>query len=809
MGTYFQDAVFSFRFLRRHRSFTFIAALTIALGIGANTVVFTVVHALLIKPLPLREPERLVLVHERDLVRGVTYDACSARMFLALREQNEVFDQLTAWYERTTNVSAADAPLQVQAWQTTSDFFLATGLQPVLGRGFLPEETLVGNPGKVVVIGNRFWRREFNSNRDVIGRSILVDDLPATIVGVMPPNEEWLDVDLLMPLPPYVTDQKDRRILAVAGRLKRGQSFESAETHLQKIAAGVHPEFRVEQSEMSVVLVRFDRLVIDRNARFLIGLLGGAVVFVLLIACVNLTNLLLARAVGRRREMAIHAATGCERVGLIRRFLIESVMVAMVGGAFGALLALWGVDMLRTFGAGHITRLDSMGVGVTALVFTGILALLSGAAAGIFPAIQASRTDVVEALKEAGESGFGRPGRHGLRGVLVVVEVALSLALLISAGLLLRSAARVARVDPGFQTAGRVVVTVNLPRTRYEPDAKVIQFWRPLLDRIRALPGVISATATSDRWLEGQRIMDFDSDGQAETPPRVSVANVRTVTPGYFKTMGIRILDGRDFSSDDWKTIDGTLPGGAPFVTLVSKSMAQRLWPGERAIGKRIRPVVGNERPWCTVIGLVDDVRQGSLTETPRPFFYLPEFQFAWTRMYLVAHVSKDISEVVPAIQNAVSALDPGIPVNEVVALDNLRIDSQYVPRAVTFLITAFAVAAMALAAVGVYGLVAYAVAQRTHEIGIRIALGARPANIVRLVLRQGLILILVGEAAGLILALIFTAPLGSQLYELSPTDPWTYLASTVFLLLVALAACVVPAWRAARVDPAYALRAE
>jgi predicted permease len=809
MRTFLRDAILSHRFLRRRPGFTIMAALTIALGIGANTAVFTVVHALLIERLPLREPDRLVVICEKDLVRGITSEACSTRMFLAMLEQRDVFAQLAGWYERATNVTVADSPLQVQAWQTTADFFPTMGLQPVLGRSFYPEETPVGNPGNVVVIGNRFWHQQFGSDREVLGRTILVDDIPSTIVGVMPPNEQWLDIDLLMPIPPYVTDMQDRRILSVVGRLKPAQTLETAQAQLQKVAAGVHPEYRAERSEVSVVLVPLDRVVVNRNARLIIELLGGAVVFVMLIACVNLANLLLARAVGRRRELAIHAAVGAGRFGLVRRLLTESIMVTMLGGAIGILLELWGIDVLRSFSAGHIPRLDSMGMNGMVLGFTFVLAFISGVAVGLFPAIPASRTNIVEALKEATESGFGGPERRGLRGTLVIIEVALALALLISAGLLLRSAARVSRVDPGFQTSGRVAVSVNLPRTRYEPDALVLQFWRPLLAQVRALPGIISATGTSDRWLEGSRVMEFDVENQSGTPPRIPIACVRTVTPGYFRTMGIRILDGRDFSDDDWRTIDGTLPGGAPFVTLVGKTMAQKLWPGERAIGKRIRPVVGNDRPWCTVIGVVDDVRQGSLTEPPTPFFYLPEFQFAWTKMYLVAHVSPDVSTVVPAIRAAVSSLDRSIPVNEVVSLDHLRIDSQYVPRAVTLLILIFAVVAVALAAIGVYGLVAYSVARRAHEFGVRIALGASSSDIIRLVVRQGFKLILTGEAAGLILALIFTAPLGSQLYEISPTDPMTYLIIAVFLLAVGIAACVVPAWRASKVGPARALRAE
>ncbi len=809
MSTIFQDIVFSHRFLKSRPGFTIAAALTLALGIGANTIVFSVVHALLLKPLPLEEPERLVAVNEKDPLHGLLFNTCSTRMFLTLREHDDVFAHLTAWYERNTNVGGLNRPLQVVAWQTTADFFAAMGLRPAIGRGFYPEETVVGNPRDVVVLGNRFWRQQFAADPGIVGRTILVDDRSTTIVGVMAPNEQWLDADLLMPLPPYVTNTPDRRILFVVGRLKPGLTLAAAQAYLQGITSGVNPEFHAGQSVTTAGLTPLDQLLVDRDARRIVALLGGAVLIVLLIACVNLASLLLARAVGRRREIAIHTAVGARPCRLMRRLVTESIMLAALGGAMGVLLAVWGVDVLRNFGAGHIPRLDAVGIHGATLLFTAALTFITGLAAGLVPAIQASRPNVAEALKEATESGFGAPKRHGLRGTLVVIEVALALALLISAGLLLRSAARVAHVDPGFQTDGRVAITVNLPRTRYEPDATVLQFWRALLERVRAMPGVRSAAGTSDRWLVGQRIMEFDVENQAESTTRLPVAQVRTVTPGYFKTLGIRILEGRDFSDADWATIDGTLPGSAPFVSLVSESFARRQWPGERALGKKFRPVVGNDRPWCTVIGVVSDLRQAALTEPPRPFFYLPEFQFAWTRLYLVAHVSGDAQAILPGILEAVSALDPNVPVNEVVSLDALRDDSQYVPRAITFLVVIFAILALALAGIGVYGLLAYSVARRRHEFGVRITLGAGPGDIIRLVVGQGLRLTLTGLVAGLPLAYIFTALLEAQLFEVSPTDPLTYTMVAAFLLLVAFIACLVPAWRATRVDPWRAFRAE
>ena len=809
MSSLLQDVLFSHNSLKRRPGFTITAALTVALGICANAALFSVIHALLIRPLPLREPERLVLVQEKDEVRGTISGACSLRMFLALRERNECFTHITAWYERDANVGGLEVPLQVVARQTTADFFAAMGLDPTMGRGFSAEEAEVGHPLDVAVIGHRLWRQQFGADPAAIGKTILVDDRPTVILGVMPPGEQWLDADLVMPLPPYVTNMPDRSMLTVVGRLKPGQTIEAAQSHLQGIAAVVRPEFEAAQSDITVILIRFDQLVVQGDTRRILALLSGAAALVLLIACVNLAHLLLARSIGRRREIAIQMAIGAGRFHIVRQLLTEAVMISALGGALGVLLALWGVDVLRSFGADHIPRLDAVGIYGATLLFAAALALVSGLATGLLPAIQASRPKVGEALKEATESGFGSPARHGLRGTLVVIEVALALALLISAGLLLRSAARIARVDPGFQTAGRVAITVNLPRTRYEPDALVLQFWRALLARVRDLPGVISATGTSDRWLVGQRAMVFDADNPSGERPRIPFANVRTVTPGYFKTLGIRILDGRDFSDQDWATTDGTLPGGAPYVALVSETLARRQWPGERAIGRKIRPIAGNDRPWCTVIGVVSDVRQVSLTDPPRPFFYLPEFQFAWTRLYLVADISGDPKTVVPAIQAAISALDSTLPVHEVVSLDTLRADSQYVPRAITLLVVIFAVLALLLAAVGVYGLLAYSVARRSHEFGVRIALGAGPGDVIRLVLRQGLTLALAGELAGLPLALLLSTPLGTRLYEVSPTDPLTYVVVAVFLLLVALAACLIPAWRATRVVPSAALRAE
>jgi len=810
MGTVLQDAVFSHRFLRSRPGFTIAAALTLALGIGANTVVFSVLHALLLKPLPLHEPDRLVVVNERDPARAVTYSHSSARMFLALRERNEVFTGVTAWYERETNIGGLDQPLLVTAWQTTAEFLPVMGLTLELGRGFRQDETLIGSPRDVVVLGHRFWTQSLGADPAAVGREIRVDDRPTVIIGVMRATEQWLDdADVLMPLPPYVTNMMDRRILTTVGRLKPGQTIDGALANLDAIAAGVKSEYRAEGAKAAVDLRPLHDVVVDPGARAIIATLSVAVVLVLLIACANIANLLLGRAVGRQREVAIHTALGAGRWRLVRRLLTESLMLSALGGAAGLLIAFWGIDLLRTFAAGRINRIDAVGLHGAALLFTACVTTGTGILAGLVPAIQTTRPNLSEALKEASGGGFGDPQRQTWRRTLVVIEVALALALLTAAGLLLRSVMRVSGVDPGFQLAERVAITVNLPRTRYEPDASVLHFWRPLLDRVRGLPGVVSAMGTSDRWLTDRRLVEFDVEGQTGDRPRVPAAYCRTVTPGYFKTMGIRLLDGREFTDDDWLTFDGTAPGGTPCAVMVSESLVTPQWPGERAVGKRLRPIVGNQRPWCTVIGVVSDVRQTSLAETPGPFLYLPEYQFAWPRLYLVVHVPGGLEPVLPSIRDAVWSLDSSVPVNEVVPLDGMRTEALFLDRGVTILVVIFAVVALSLAAIGVYGLLAYSVARRTQELGVRIALGATPGEVRRMVIREGLTLTLTGEAIGLPLALLFTAPLRGQLYQLSTADPATYSGVAGFLLLVALAACLVPAWRATRINPAAALRAE
>jgi len=809
--TLFQEIAISHRFLTSRPGFTLTAALTLALGIGANISIYSVYHAVLLEPLPLSAPDRLVSVAEGNIARGVTYGACSQRTYTELAKRGDVFSGVTAFYSRIANLGGLEEPLTVTSWQTNAAFFSTLGLNLAAGRGFHAEETRPGSPSDVAVLGNGLWRREFGSDPGVLGRVIRVDDTPVTIVGVMPQAEEWLDADLLVPFQPIVTDFQSRRMLGVIARLQPGITAERAAVMVQSTSAALAEEFPPTHGGWRVVLRPFADSVVGADTRRLLFLMGCAVTVVFIVACANLANLLLARAVGRRHEIAIHSALGAGRIRLARRMLTESVMLAVVGGCAGLLVALWAVDLFRVFGAGEVPRIDRLAMGWHALGFAALISLLAGLAAGFVPALHASGAAPIGALKEAGSGTPGCSDRHGVRSVLVVAQIALSIALLTGAILVGRSVLLASRVDPGLEVANRFAVTVNLPPTTYPTSTTVIEFWRTLFPRLDAIPGVKNAAATSDRWLlAGRRIVEYDVEGEEGVNRRVPAAELRTVTPGYFRTLGIPVIKGRVFDDDDRGATDAPPDERGKFVVVVSKTLAARQWPGEDAIGKRIRPNVGNAVSyWSTVIGIVDDIRQSALTEMPAPTVYLPEYQYAWRRLFLLIQADGTLESVLPSVRKAIAGVDSRLPVDDVVSLDSLKHQSLSLGRSVTFVLLAFAAMAVFLAAVGVNGVIGYSVACRKHEFGVRIAMGAGSSDIVRLVLRRGIRLALIGEAIGIILALALGISLRTMLFEISPVDPVTHACVAVFVLIVALAACLVPAWRATRVDPARALRTE
>jgi len=809
--TLLQDAAYSHRFLASRPGFTLAAALTLALGIGANTAVFSVLRSVLIRPLPIARPDRVVLVHEIDADRGVSYNSCSQRLFLAARDRADVFQSMSAYYGRIANFQGGGQLVTVNAAQTDAAFFDVTGFVPAVGRAFSPDETRAGAPGPVAILGHGFWTRRFGADPAVVGRVIRIDDEPMAVIGVMPATEGWMQADVYLPLQPVVTVSQSRRILRVTARLREGVSIEKANQALAIVAEGIGEEWPELHRGWTARAIPFRDFVVGPDTRRLLAVLAGAVLLVLLMACANLASLLLARAVGRRREIAIHAALGAGRIRLVRRVLTEALMLAALGAGGGVLIALWAVDAFRRFGAGRIPRLDGTVVDGTVLAFAAGLAIVTGLVAGLIPAIQSSRAPVGEALKEAGGSGTAGATRQRLRTVLVIGQVALAASLLTGAALLMRSLARAATVDPGLETANRYAITVNLPPTSYEMDDRVVSFWRTVLEGVREVPGVVAASATSDRWLlAGRRIVQYEVEGDAEMNRRVPVAELRTVTPGYFETLGIPVLEGRTFADSDAGTVQTPGEKRMPFVVLVSRTLAARQWPGESAVGKRIRPRVGdNEAFWSIVIGVVDDIRQSAVTESPVPAVYLPEYQYAWLRLFLLVHAEPDPAATFAPVRAAIAAVDPTVPTDDLLPLPELLADSLAVERSTTIVLTVFAVVAVLLAAVGVYGLLAYAVTCRTQEFGMRMALGATRGDLLRLIVGEGFRLALRGVVIGIPIAFVLAGSLRAMLFEVSPNDPLTYAAVAGLLLVVAVAACLAPGWRATHVDPAAALRAE
>jgi len=807
----FQDAAYSHRFLTSRPGFTLAAALTLALGIGATTAVFSVLRAVLVRPLPVAQPGRTVVLHEINVERGVSYGGCSQRTFLAARERGEVFEAMSALYSRAANFDDGDQPSSVRAVQIDAAFFDVTGFAPVVGRGFHPDETRAGAPAPVVVLGHSFWTQRFGADPSVVGRVVRIDDEPMVVIGVMPSTEGWIEGDLYLPLQPIVTAFQTRRMLSVTARLREGVSIEQANGVLAAVANEVGEAWPETHRGWTAAAIPLQDALVGRQTKRLLAVLAGAVLLVLLMACANLASLLLARAVGRRREIAIHAALGAGPGRMVRRLLTEAVMLAGLGGVAGVLIALWAVDAFRRFGAGRIPRLDATTVDGTVLAFAIALALVTALAAGLIPAMQSSRAPVGEALKEAGGSGAAGATRQRLRTILVVAQVALAASLLTGAVLLTRSLDRAWKVDPGLDTANRYAITVNLPPSIYEKDDRVVSFWRAVLERVRAVPGVVAASATSDRWLlAGRRIVQYDVEGDAEMNRRVPAAELRTVTPGYFETLGIPVLAGRTFEDRDYGTVQTPGEKRAPFVVLVSKTLAARQWPGESALGKRIRPRVGDDEAfWSVVVGVVDDIRQSAVTESPAPAVYLPEYQYAWLRLYLLVHAEPDPGGTIEAVRQAITAADPTVPTDDVLPLPQLLVDSLAVERSTTAVLAAFAVAAILLAAVGVYGLLAYSVTCRMQEFGVRMALGAERRDLLGLVVGEGLRLALSGAAIGLPVAFVLAGSLRALLFEVTPNDPLTYVAVAVLLVVVAVVACLQPGWRATHVDPAAALRTE
>jgi predicted permease len=823
--TFVQDLRFALRGLRRAPGFAAIAIATLALGIGANGALFTVVNAVVMRPLPYADADRLVRVTS-DFTGLNGIDVGMSQPELAeYRDRSGLFEGIAGVWAINANLTEIDQPERVEVLLASPSYFDVLGVRPQLGRLFGPQDD---GPGitEVLVISDALWRRRFGGSREAIGRKLRVDNDWYTVIGVLPPGfrhpgrSVLTDVDVWAPTGyvgnpfPNPAQRSNYFITGAIARLRPGIGVEEARQRLhamaQELRAAYPNDYPARAAWTPRVIPLANDLVGSVRAPLLI--LFGAVVLVLLIACANIANLLLARASSRHRELAVRRALGSSRARLVRLLLTESLLLSALGGAAGAIVMGWLLSLLLAIVPGTLPRVQEIHVDARVVAFTAAISLLTALVFGALPALHASRADVGDALKEGSRGASG--GRGWLRSTLVVVEFALALVLLVGAALLIRSFVRVQQVELGFDPANVLTARLWLPQPnnpdegRYSSRATGHQArlatYEEILRRAAALPGVTAAGAADALPLDGSRsAVVFTAEGtEGDDRSRVPTVQYSSATPRYFDVMGIRLLRGRTFGSQD--------DGRAAPVVVVTGSIARLSWPGQDPVGKRLHlggPQAKN--PWMTVVGVVDDMRTRRIEEEPRPTIYRPLAQRSGLNLSIVLKTSADPKRLGPALAAQVRAVDPDLPTFGARTMQDVVATATASRRFSTQLLAAFAVLALVLAAVGIYGVMAFVVGQRTREIGIRIALGAHPGSVVRLVLRQALVLAACGVAAGAVTALLATRVLAGLLFEVRPSDPLTYALIAALLGGTAAVAAWRPARRAASVDPITALRAE
>ncbi|MDQ3175201.1 MAG: ABC transporter permease [Acidobacteriota bacterium] len=806
MDSLLRDLRFSVRSLLKRPTLTIIAIITLAIGIGANSAIFSVVNALLLKPLPFNELDRIVAIWEKQPSQGMERNEVALANYLDWRSQNNSFEHIGLYRWWSTNLTGIEPPERVQGFLVSANFFDVVGMKPAIGRGFAADEDQLGKDA-VAILTHGLWQRRFASDPNITNKTIALNGVRRTIIGVLPPDLKFPPgAEVLAPLtitPELARNRTNHSYLAV-GRLKNGVSLESAQVELGAIAQRLEQQYPESNTGRGIVVfpIVADTVRLYKTA---VLVLMAAVGFVLLIVCANVANLMLARAAGRQKEMALRAALGASRWRLVRQLLTESLILALIGGSLGVLIAVWGVDLLRTFNPGDAAKFapgwDRLGVSLPVLGFNLALSVFSGFLFGLAPAWQISKTDLNEMLKEGGRQTSS--GSHRLRGLLVISEVALSLMLLVSAGLLMRTFLVLLKTQPGFNPDNVMTMRLTLPVAKYKEETQRAFFYQELVQRVRSLPGVESAAAVNYLPLGGSNSSNsFLVEGIPDPPPgQEFVGRYRTCTPDYFRTMGISVMKGRTFTDQD--------KPGAPLVIIINEAMAQKYWPGADPLGKRVRfngPLT--EYPWMQVVGVVQDVKHELQTPVTADY-YLPHAQDVWSSMVLVARTKVEPLLLAADMRQQVWTLDKDQPVFEVRTMEQVRSLSVSLYSFSSVSLGIFAVIALLLAAIGIYGVMSYAVMQRTQEIGIRMALGARAADVLKLVVRNGMSLALIGVVSGLAGALALTRLLQSLLFGVTPTDALTFAVVTFGLLLVALLACYIPARRATKVDPLVALRYE
>jgi putative ABC transport system permease protein len=801
----FSDLRYALRQLAKSPGFAAVAILTLALGIGANTAIFSVTNAVLFRALPYKDPSRIVAVNKISSDFGL--GGLTAGAFLDFREQSNSFEQLAAYDENEFTLTGGGDAERIVAAEVSSALFPLLGVNPSLGRTFTADEEKIGRD-QVVVVSEAFWKRRSGGDPGFVGQTITLDDKVYTVVGIMPAGFQFpRRFEIWKPLaldPEEERHGKQFRLIHLIGRLKPGVSQMTAEAELNTIYARRGSEEPGAPASNARMEVRPLHEQLVKDVRLAIYVLLGAVAFVLLIACANVANLMLARAAARRKEIAIRAALGAGRGRIVAQLLRESVLLSLLGGAGGLLLAVWGVDLLvagiPADMVGSFHGMADVGISRTVLLFTLGISILTGIVFGLAPALSSAKLDLNEALKATAKTSSAR---SGLRSAFVVSQLALALVLLIGAGLMTRSFVRLLNVKLGFNPKNVLTTRIELPGSRYQNGDQRRQFFGQLLERAQSIPGVQSAGAISQLPLSGYSMMGrFAVEGQPEPEPgKGKSIPIGTVTPGYFRTMQIPLIDGRLFDERDAEKM--------PDVAIVNESMAKKFWPRQNPIGKKVGAAC-NEHELCrTVVGVVGDIRHEGLGEEAQPEIYLPHRQLTLPNMSLVLRTAGDPLLIVSAMRNEVRALDKDQPVALVQTLNEHISESVLQPRLLTTLLSVFAGLGLVLAAVGVYAMMSYSVSQRRGEIGIRIALGAMKADILRLVVGQAALLVGVSLAIGLTAALGATRLLRSLLYQVGIWDPLTFGAIVLLLALVAIFAAWLPARRAARINPMAALRSE
>ncbi len=817
MHTFTKDLRYAVRMLLKNPVVTIVAVITLALSIGANTAIFSVVNAVMLNPLPYRNPDRLVALWENVPQRG-RWRATPAN-FLDWKEQNTVFEDVAAFGAATMTLTGGGEPEQMLGTRASAGYFGVVGVDPILGRTFLAEEHEPGK-GQVVILSHSFWQRRFSSDPGIVNKDITLDGNNFTVVGVMPAalfpgwpttsgRISFDQAEQQFWTPMSFTAQwasvRTAHVLGVLGRLKTGVTIEQAQAEMNTIGARLEQEYAANKGEGIIVNAFMNEVV--GNVRPLLLTLLGAVGLVLLIACANIAGLLLAQHAARNKEVAIRAALGAGRGQLVRQFFLESLLLGLVGTAAGVLLARLGIDQLLKFIPPQLPRFAQTQLDWRVLGFTILISLLTCLLFGLIPAWQASKPDLQQTLEQGRRTAGVGGGRQRLRQLLVVFQISLAVMLVIGAGLLIKSFRQIRQVDPGFKSDNVLTLTLTLPLSKYRETHQINSFYNQLVEGIVVLPGVTSAAIAYDHPLQANWIDSFEIEGRPAESGESFSANFHPVSWDYFKTVGTPVISGRQFTAQD----DPDHPG----VAIVNEAFVRRYFSDQRALGQRIKPGPPG-RIWqrkkltsFEIVGIARDVKSAGLTTTAEPAYYLPASQAPLNDMTILVRSQTDALALAPALRNAVWAIDPNQPIAGIATLNKIVDDSIVQPRLSMLLMGLFGALALILAAVGIYGLLSYSVAQRTQELGIRMALGAQVSDVLSLVLKQGMVLAVIGVGVGLLGAFALTRLISSLLFGVTPTDVTTFAAVSGVLVAVALVACYFPARRATKVDPLVAIRYE